>query len=82
VWAGQWTATNGVVGYGWLYRIAAEEAVLEPDADLLSLPGQSFQAPAAIVISVYERAVAPDQPRFARKLQQVLAAHERARRHS
>jgi len=80
VWAGQWCNTVGQVGYGWLYRISADEDVLEPDDDLLSLPGLSFQAPRARVDSVYAKAVSPNQPGFARTLQRVLRDLESAKR--
>lgn len=56
IWgAGYWTNADGRVGYGWLYRVEVDVGSLEPDEDLLSLPGLSFQAPSATVSSVYSR---------------------------
>lgn len=80
VWAGQWTNAEGRVGHGWLYRVSAKVELLEPDADLLSLPGLSFQAPEAVVDRVYERAVGPDQVKFRKTLERVLRNLERAQR--
>jgi len=51
IWAGQWTDLDGRVGYGWLYRVEVDVDALEPDEDLLSLPGLSYQAPRATVSS-------------------------------
>lgn len=79
VWAGQWTNPEGRVGYGWLYRVSVETAVLEPDDDLQSLPGVSYQAVSARVESIYEKAVAPDQPAFRRALEQSLRDHAAAK---
>lgn len=80
VWAGQWSNEEGRVGYGWLYRVRADHAQLEPDDDLLSLPGLSFQTPIAYVESVYARAVAPDQAAFRSTLERVLRDLEAAKR--
>lgn len=79
VWAGQWISVEGRVGHGWLYRVSAEVELLEPDADLLSLPGLSFQAPEAVVDRVYERAVSPGQAAFRRTLERVIRDLERAK---
>lgn len=79
IWAGQWISGDGRVGYGWLYRVEADVDLLEPDEDLLSLPGLSYQIPRATVSSVYTRAVAPNQPVFARTLQRVLNDLKQAR---
>lgn len=68
--------TAFVTAGGSLYRVEAE--TLEPDDDLLSLPGLSFQAPRARVLVVYDAHVAY-HPRFGRVLEKVLADHEAAK---
>jgi len=75
-WAGIWTPDGVRHGGGSLYRVEPEG--LEPDDDLLSLPGLSFQAPRAQVVVVYDAHVAY-HPRFVRVLQKVLADHEVAK---
>lgn len=80
VYAGGWSEDGVHFGYGWLYEVAAEEALLEPDADLLSLPGVSFQVPSATVVRVYERSVRPNQRRFAETLTGILEELDRAKR--
>lgn len=80
VWAGQWTNPAGRVGYRWLYRVSVTEDLLEVDDDLQSLPGVSFQVPEARVEKVYEKAVSPNQPAFARILKRTLSDLEAAKR--
>ena len=75
-WAGIWTPDGVRHGGGSLYRVEAE--TLEPDDDLLSLPGLSFQASRARVLVVYDAHVAY-HPRFGRVLEKVLADHEAAK---
>lgn len=75
IWAGQWTDGDGRVGDGWLYRVRVDVDALEPDEDVLSLPGLSYQALMAVGSSVYAR----HQPAFAHKLQRVLHDLEQAR---
>ncbi|TFF04362.1 hypothetical protein [Cellulosimicrobium funkei] len=56
-WAGLWTPDGEHFGNGSLYQVDAELAALEPDEDLLSLEGVSFQVPRAVVRVVYDAAV-------------------------
>lgn len=79
VWAGQWS-TPEQLGYGWLYRVSVPPDEIEPDEDLLSLPGLSFQVPSARVEAIYEKAVAPNQPRFKTKLEKVIGDLEHSKR--
>lgn len=80
VYAGGWSEDGVRFGYGWLYEVTVDEATLEPDADLISLPGISYQAPSATVVRVFERSVRPDQRRFVQKLTGILEELERAKR--
>ncbi len=80
VYAGGWSDDGVHFGYGWLYEVTVDEASLEPDADLLSLPGVSFQAPSATIVHVHERSVRPNQARFAETLTSLLEEHARAKR--
>jgi hypothetical protein len=75
-WAGIWTPDGANHGGGSLYRV--ETDALEPDDDLLSLPGVSFQAERARVLAVYDAHVAY-HPKFSRILQRVLADHAAAK---
>jgi hypothetical protein len=68
-WAGVWTPDGVHHGGGSLYRVEATD--LEPDDDLLSLPGLSYQTPRAQVLAVYDAHVAY-KPKFASTLQRVL----------
>lgn len=54
---------------------------LMADQHLLSSPGLSFQCPAAQVVAVYEKAVAPHQPKLARYANRILTQHEHRRVH-
>lgn len=65
-------------GYGSLYRVEMEDDA-EADTDLLSLPGLSFQAPRAKVISVYDAAVKPQPEKFNRLISQILRNHAAAK---
>lgn len=78
-YASLWSLDGAQQGGGALYRVTAEEADLEADADLLSLPGVSFQAPAAEVLSVYNAHVPFDEERSRRAIQRVLSAHDAAK---
>lgn len=63
--------------HGWLYEVSADD--LEDDADLLSVPGISFQVGSALIIRVADRGVAPDHRASRRALERVLRDHESAR---
>lgn len=80
VYAGGWSDDGVHFGYGWLYEVAVDHESLEPDADLVSLPGVSFQVPTASVVRVAERAVRPHQRRFTEKLTEMLGQLEQAKR--
>ena len=75
-WAGIWTPDGERHGGGTLYRVEAD--LLEPDEDLLSLPGVSFQAPRARVVRVYDPYVAYP-PRHLNVLKRILTQHARAK---
>lgn len=76
-YASLWSLDGVRSGGGSLYQVQAAD--LEPDEDLVSLPGVSFQAPRATVISVYNPYVRYDRKRSARTLARVLAAHSAAK---
>jgi len=80
-YASLWSLDGMQQGGGALYRVTVEDADLEPDVDLLSLPGVSFQAPAAKVLSVYDACVRFDAARSKRALQRVIANHATAKGH-
>lgn len=77
-WAGLWTPDGEHFGNGSLYQVDAELAVLEPDEDLLSLQGVSFQVPRAVVRVVYDAAV-PYSEKHLHVLETLLHRHKRAR---
>lgn len=75
-WAGIWTPDGVHHGGGALYQVEAED--LEPDEDLLSLGGLSFQVARARVLTVYDPHVAY-QAKFGRVLERVLSQHAAAK---
>src|SRR5262245_49524336 len=77
-WAGLWTPDGRTYPGGTLYRVDATD--LEPDEDLLSLHGLSYQVPHATVIAVYDAHVPHDRVRQLAVLQRVLEQHERMKR--
>jgi hypothetical protein len=72
-WAGLHTTDGQTFGGGALYRV--ELVNPEPDEDLLSLPGVSFQAQSGVVLAVYNAHV-PNSPRHLQRLRKMLEAHE------
>ncbi len=83
VYAGMWTAPGSITsraGGGWIYQVEARDGALEPDQDLLSLSGVSFQADAAVITGIHDKNVPYDQERFRKKLASILRDHERAKR--
>lgn len=77
-WAGLWTPDGRKHGNGSLYQVEVEPELLEPDEDLLSLAGLSFQVPRAQVKAVY-RAVVPFSPKHVKVVQGVLDRHAAAK---
>ena len=63
---------------GSLYLVDSDE--LEPDEDLLSLPGLSFQTRSARVIAVAKARVRFDRERSLQKIGEVVTRLERAKR--
>jgi hypothetical protein len=76
--ASTWTPDGVRYRGGSLYLV--ESDVLEPDEDLLSLPGVSFQTRSARVIGVAKARVPFDRERSSRKSNEVIARLERAKR--
>ena len=63
---------------GSLYLVDSDE--LEPDEDLLSLPGVSFQVRSARVIAVAKAKVRFDRERSLQKMNEIVTRLERAKR--
>ena len=76
--ASMWTPDGTQHGGGALYRVEAD--VLEPDEDLLSLEGVSYQSPQARIVAVYDAHVPFNQNKVAAVFQRVLEDHEAAKR--
>lgn len=76
--ASTWTPDGVAHGGGSLYIV--ESDVLEPDEDLLSLPGLSFQTPSARVIRVAKPRVELDRAQSFRKLNEVYIRNLRAKK--
>lgn len=82
VYAGMWTdptAKAQRAGGGSVYEVEVEDGSLEPDEDLKSLPGVSFQADSAVIVRVQYKQVSFNKEQFAKKLNNVLRDHERAK---
>lgn len=78
VYAGLWTPDGtDEPGGGSVYQVEVHDGSLEPDQDLLSSEGVSFQADSAVILSVWKRSVAYKQEKFSKKLKQVMRNHER-----
>lgn len=76
--ASSWSPDGVRYRGGSLYIVECDE--LEPDDDLLSLPGQSFQAASARVLRVAKAKVPPDAALVRAKMNEVLNRHERQKR--
>lgn len=63
---------------GALHRVEAGN--LEPDEDLLSLDGVSYQSPEARVVAVYDAHMPFNKNKVAAVFQRVLEEHEAAKR--
>lgn len=79
VFARQWFDGTRVRSHGWLYLVEVEQADLEDDDDLRSLPGVSYQAATGFVLAVKDRGVRDDPSASRRALERVLGAHAQAR---
>ena len=82
VYAGMWTdptAKAQRAGGGSVYEVEVEDGSLEPDEDLKSLPGVSFQADSAVIVRVQYKQVSLNKEQFAKKVNNVLRDHERAK---
>jgi len=75
-WAGLHTTDGQTYPGGALYRVELVDP--QPDADLLSLPGISFQAASGVILAVYD-AYVPFSPKHVDQLHRLLAAHEAAK---
>lgn len=78
VYAGLWTPDGtDTPGGGSIYQVEVQDGSMEPDADLLSIDGLSFQADCAVVVAVHKRTVATNQRKSSKKLKKVMRQHER-----
>lgn len=80
VFASDWTQDGSESGYGWIYEVDVDESDLEPDEDLLSLPGVSFQCGSALVTRVWQREVKPTPGQSRVYLEGLLERHAAAKR--
>ena len=80
VFASDWSGNGIDFGRGWLYLVSVDPDELEPDADLVSLPGVSFQCPSARIERVWQRDVKPTPKRSRQHLDELLARHSAAKR--
>ena len=78
-YAGLWTLDDQVLGGGALYRVEPDEPP-EPDEDLLSLAGLSWQVRSATIGAVYDAYVRFDLTSIARSSNASPAAHPPAAR--
>jgi hypothetical protein len=72
VFASQYSLDGGVSGGGWIYQVAVQDSELEPDDDLLSLPGVSYQCARATITKVWQRNVRPTPGLSRQVLQEIL----------
>jgi hypothetical protein len=82
VYAGMWTdptAKAQRAGGGSIYEVEVEDGSLAPDEDVKSMPGVSFQADSAVIVRVQHKHVPFNKEQFAKKLNDVLRAHARAK---
>ena len=77
-YASAWSPDGRRYRGGSLYLVDCDE--LEPDEDLLSLPGLSFQARSARIIAVAKVRVPFDPERTQRKMNEIVTRLERAKR--
>lgn len=77
-YASTWSPDGRRCRGGSLYLVDSDE--LEPDEDLLSLPGLSFQVRSARIIAVAKVRVAFDRERSLHKMSEVVTRLERAKR--
>lgn len=77
-YASTWSPDGRRCSGGSLYLVDSDE--LEPDEDLLSLPGVSFQVRSARIIAVAKVRVPFDRERSLLKMSEVVTRLERAKR--
>lgn len=77
VWAGIYTPDGNTFPGGALYRVELDDP--QPDDDLLSLTGVSWQARSGRILSVYDAHI-PYHDKHRRRLLAVSAAHDAAKR--
>jgi hypothetical protein len=73
-----WTKQDHLEGEGWVYLVETDDAVLEPDGDLLSSPGLSFQTTSARIVKIEQYRV-PWGNRHLRTYKRVVQDNENAR---
>ena len=71
---------TGIEGGGWVYEVEVKDGTMEPDQDLLSSDGTSFQADSAVIIRIQDKGVASNPKRYAKEFRQVLNGHEAAKK--
>lgn len=82
VYAGMWTdptTKTQRAGGGSVYEVEVDDGSLEPDEDLKSLSGVSFQANTAVIVRIQYKNVPFNRELFAKKLNDVLRAHAHAK---
>lgn len=67
-------------GGGWVYEVEVTDGTMEPDQDLLSSDGISFQADSAVIVRIHDRGVAYNAKRYGKEFRQVMNAHEAAKK--
>lgn len=71
---------TGIEGGGWVYEVEVEDGTMEPDRDLLSSDGISFQADSAVIIRIQDKGVPSNPKRYGKEFRQVLSAHAAAKK--
>ncbi|MDN3905783.1 hypothetical protein [Arthrobacter sp. YD2] len=80
-YAAMWTdpVTGAQRGGGSVYQVEVVDGSLEPDEDLLSLAGLSYQAKTAMILRVWHRSVPLNAKHVQKKMRAVMREHERAK---
>lgn len=71
---------TGDEGGGWVYEVEVADGTMEPDRDLLSSDGISFEADSAVIVRIQDKSVASNPKRYGKEFRQLMNSHEAAKK--
>lgn len=81
MYAALWTnPATEVAGGGSVYQVEVQDGSMEPDQDLLSSEGVSFQADSAVIIRLHDASIPYSEKKIQKTVKRVTTAHTRAKK--